>query len=391
MKHIQRSISKTQKRSFFLFGPRGVGKSTWLKDTYPNAFRINLLDTSLSLKLQRDPHLLESLIPPNLKTFCIIDEVQKIPALLDEVHRLMEDQKISFILSGSSARKLKKSGANLLAGRASVMNMESFSAFELKDKFKLQHALAYGMLPLVFQKHGNERDILEAYVHTYLKEEIKEEGIVRKVEPFVRFLEVAGRFNAQILNIENISREAAAPRASVQSYFEILYDTLIGHRLPAYRPGGKVREVQHPKFYFFDTGLARACADNLRSEPDTVSAGYLFETLIFHELRVYNEISGKKFPIYYYQSGAGSEIDFVIETGKKSFSTKAQVVLIECKSSKRWDRKWEKPIRSFAETQKINVKKKCGIYCGSEKLNFDGFSVFPFTQFIESLYAGDIF
>jgi predicted AAA+ superfamily ATPase len=391
MKNIQRNLPKTQKRSFFLFGPRGVGKSTWLKDTYPDSFRINLLDTSLSLKLQRDPHLLESLIPPNLKTFCIIDEVQKIPSLLDEVHRLIEDKRILFILSGSSARKLKKSGANLLAGRASVMNMESFSAFELKSKFKLQHALEFGTLPLVYQKQGSERDILEAYVHTYLKEEIKEEGLVRKVEPFVRFLEVAGRFNAQILNIENISREAAAPRASVQGYFDILYDTLIGHRLPAYRPGGKVREVHHSKFYFFDVGVARACADNLRSEPDTVAAGYLFETLMFHELRVYNEISGKKFPIYYYRSGAGSEIDFVIETEKKGFSSKAQVILIECKSSKRWDRKWEKPIRSFGETQKVNVKKKCGIYCGSEKLNFDGFAVFPFTQFIESLYAGDIF
>jgi len=389
MEKIVRRLPKKEKRSFFLFGPRGVGKSTWLKDTYPESFRINLLDTSIYLQLQRNPNLLEAMIPKHLKSYCVIDEVQKIPALLDEVHRLIEDRGISFILSGSSARKLKRSGTNLLGGRASVVNMYPFSASELKTSFNLEHALEFGLLPLVYQNKGNEKEVLEAYVHTYLKEEIKEEGLIRKVDPFLRFLEVAGQFNAQILNIQNISREASIPRSSVVSYFEILKDTMLAHRLPAYRPGALARESEHPKFYWFDPGVARASAGDLNSKVDSIAAGYLFETLVLHELKVYNEISGKKHPLYYYRSG--SEIDFVVELEKKSISRKPKVVLIECKYSKKWSPAWCKPMNNLIKTEKINVEKSCGIYIGKQKLHFGESDIFPWNDFIDALYAGKIF
>lgn len=255
-------LLKCPGRSFYLFGPRGSGKSTWLRHVLPDALYLDLLDTSLYFELSREPHRLEALAG-NLPeaAWIVLDEIQKIPALLDEVHRLIESCRWRFALCGSSARKLRRGGANLLAGRALTLNMESFSAHELGKEFNLSFAMDWGLLPFVQRESEQAADILSAYMNTYLKEEIREEGLVRQVPPFLRFLAIAGQLNGKVVNGQSIAREAGVARSTVDTYFSILSDTLLGHWLPSWRPGLKVREAAHPKFYWFDPSVARASAD----------------------------------------------------------------------------------------------------------------------------------
>ncbi len=285
---ISRKLTRPD-RSFFLFGPRGTGKSTWLRHVFPDALYLDMLDASIFLELSRDPNRLEAMIGdlPE-RNWVVLDEIQKVPALLDEVHRLVEKHRWRFALCGSSARKLKRGGANLLGGRALTVSMESFSGSELAESFDLEFALSWGTLPLIYEDPEMAADILSAYVNTYLKEEIQAEGLIRSVPPFVRFLAVAGQVNGQALNVQNISRDAAVARSTVDTYFSILSDTLVGHILPAWRPGLKVREAAQPKFYWFDPGVARAAAGLLRDPIDRLWQGAALETLVFHELRVYN-------------------------------------------------------------------------------------------------------
>lgn len=379
-------------RSFFLFGPRGTGKSTWLKEVLPGAPRFDLLDASLYLELSRDPHRLEALIGNRPSgTWVVLDEIQKVPQLLDEVHRLMETRRWRFALCGSSARKLCRGGANLLAGRALTLSMESFSAVEVGKAFGLDRALNWGLLPFVYNEPKAASDILAAYVNTYLKEELQAEGLIRNAPPFIRFLSVAGQINGQIVNAQNIAREAAVARSTVDTYFSILMDTLLGHRLPAWRPGIKVREAAQPKFYWFDPGVARAAAGLLRDPADRMWQGYALETLVYHELRVYNEISRKHRPISYYRTPAGLEIDFVIETAKRRQDTGPRVVSIEVKRAERWDRAWEKPMQALAAADGVKVDGMIGIYCGTRAYRFGGVQVWPFVDFVKALYAGEVF
>jgi len=379
-------------RSFFLFGPRGTGKSTWLNQVMPDAFRLDFLDASLFLELSRDPHLLEAIIGNRPKgTWIILDEIQKIPTLLDEVHRLMESKRWRFALCGSSARKLRRGGANLLAGRAITLSMEGFSSAELAGDFDLYKALNWGLLPMVHNEPDYASEILRAYVNTYLKEELQAEGLIRNVPPFLRFMAVAGQINGQAFNSQNISREAAVARSTVDTYFAILADTLVGHILPAWRPGLKVREIAQPKFYWFDPGVARAAAGLLADKVDRFWQGTALETLIFHELRVYNEISGKHRGIAYYRTPAGVEIDFIIETSKGQRNRPSQVVAIEIKLAEKWDRVWDKPMRSLAENSGIRVDHMIGVYCGTRSYLFDGVHVMPVADFIKALFSGEIF
>jgi uncharacterized protein len=379
-------------RSFFLFGPRGTGKSTWLQQALPDAFRLDLLDASLFLELSRDPHRLEALIGKRKAgSWIVLDEIQKIPPLLDEVHRLMELREWNFALCGSSARKLRRGGANLLAGRALTMSMEGFSAEELGNAFDLEFVLNWGGLPFVWNDPRYAMDILAAYVNTYLKEELQAEGLIRNVPPFVRFLSIAGQINSQIVNVRNIARDAAVARSTVENYFGILTDTLVGHFLPAWRPGLKVRETAQPKFYWFDPGVARASAGLLRDPADRLWQGAALETIIFHELRVYNEVSGKQRPLRYWRTPAGVEIDFVVETAHRRPDSLPEVVAIEVKRSDQWDRAWEKPMRSLAESAGVTLKGMFGVYCGSRSYQFDNVSVLPAADFIKALFAGDVF
>jgi len=379
-------------RSFFLFGPRGTGKSTWLQEALPDALRLDLLDSSLYFELLRAPHRLQALIGNRpAGAWVVLDEIQKIPPLLDEVHRLMELKRWRFALCGSSARKLRRGGANLLAGRALTLSMESFSAAELGAEFDLEAALNWGQLPFVRNEPEAAADILAAYVNTYLKEELQAEGLIRNVPPFVRFLGVAGQINAQAVNVQNIARDAAVARSTVDTYFSVLADTLVGHVLHAWRPGLKVREAAQPKFYWFDPGVARAAAGLLRDPADRIWQGAALETLVFHELRVYNEVSRKQRPLFYYRTPAGVEVDFIIETARRRPGSPSRVAAIEVKRAERWDRAWDKPLRSLAETSDIKVERMIGVYCGSRSYQFDRVRVLPVADFVKELFGGEIF
>ena len=390
-KQIPRLL-KVPTMSFLLFGPRGTGKSTWLRQRLPEAKSFDLLDASLFLELSREPNRLEALIGNQEEgNWVVLDEIQKVPLLLDEVHRLMEKHKWRFALCASSARKLRRGGANLLAGRALTLSMEGFSAFELKGIFNLDFAIDWGMLPFVWNAPETAADILAAYVNTYLKEELQSEGIIRKAPPFLRFLAVAGQLNGQIVNAQNIARDAAVARSTVDTYFSVLTDTLIGHFLPAWRPGLRVREAAQPKFYWFDPGVARAAGGLLREPIDRFWQGVSLETLVYHELRVYNEISGKHRPIFYYRTPAGVEIDFVVQTAQKRPGKSQRIVAIEVKRSERWDRSWEKPMRNLTAGGGVKVERMVGVYCGLREYVFDDVTVLPFEQFVSRLYDGSIF
>lgn len=385
-------LLRAPEHSFFLFGARGTGKSTWLRNQFPQALYLDLLDTSLQLELTARPSRLEDMVA-SLKagSWVILDEVQKIPALLDEVHRLMEVSGLRFALCGSSARQLKRGGADMLAGRALTLEMEPFSAGELGNNFDLGHALEWGLLPVLQGKRGLEADILSAYVATYLREEIKAEGAVRNFAPFARFLSVAGMLNAQVLNAGNIAREAEVPRSTVEGYFELLRDTLLGFMLPAYRPGLKVREVAHPKFFWLDTGVARACAGLLRDPVGPEWRGAALETLIYHELRVHNTTAGKHRPISYYRTGSGVEVDFIIETRKRQAGRPPAVVCLEVKHAENWQAGWERPMRMLAAAEGIEVAGMFGVYRGKRSYHRDGLVVLPVETFLRALHNGEVF
>lgn len=393
-------------RSFFLFGPRGVGKSTWMGRSLSDAACFDLLESSLYLELAREPSRLESMIGKRKsRSWVVVDEIQKIPDLLDEVHRLMEVRGWRFALCGSSARKLRRRGTNLLGGRALTINLEGFVSRELGGRFDAESAVQWGTLPAVTLDHRHAPELLGAYVNTYIKEEIREEALVRSVPPFLRFLNIAGLINGQQVNGQNIAREAGVPRASVDAYFAILVDTLLGHFLPAYRAHAKVREQAHPKFYWFDPGVARAAAGYLFDPVDRIWKGFALETLLYHELRVYNETRRKNRGIYFYRTGAGAEIDFVIETRKRTTTTRPRVVCIEVKLADKWNRKWEHAMRSLKESGPVQVDRMIGVYTGRRTYHFgradggstgragaaDGLDVMPATEFLTQLWNGKIF
>ena len=379
-------------RSFFLFGPRGVGKSTWLEKSMGDALFFDLLDSSLYLELSQNPMNLEALagdIPEG--SWIVIDEIQKIPALLDEVHRLMEKKRWQFALCGSSARTLRRGGVNLLGGRAITRNLDAFSYAELNDAFDLDFSLQWGLLPWVQLEKENAADILDSYVNTYIKEEIKEEGIIRRIPPFLRFLKIAGQFNGQLVNAQNISSEAMVPRSTVDVYFSILEDTLLGHFLPAYRPSVKVREQTHPKFYWFDPGVARSAAGLLFDPIGRMWKGTALETMIYHELRVFNHTRNRNREIFFYRTASGAEIDFVIEIRKRQPSSVPHIVCIEVKLAEKWKHSWENTMRSLQASDKIKVDRMIGVYTGQRTYHFNGLDVLPVEEFLKRLYQGNVF
>ena len=378
--------------SFFLFGPRGTGKSTWLRHVLPGALFLDLLDASLYLELSRDPHRLEAMaggLPDG--AWIVLDEIQKIPSLLDEVHRLMESRRWRFALCGSSARKLRRGGANLLAGRAITLNMEGFSAAELGKAFDLPSAIEWGSLPMVRRDPRQAPDVLEAYLDTHIREEIRQEGLLRNVPPFMRFISVAGQVNGQVVNMQNIARDAGAARSTVESYFSILVDTLLGHFLPAWRAGLKVREAAHPKFYWFDPGVARAAAGRVRDPLEGSSQGFALETLVYHELRVYNEVSRRHRPVHYYRTPAGVEVDFVVEISGRNADSVPHIVAIEVKRAGSWNRAWEKPLLSLKAADKVKADRLIGVYSGQRSYRFGPVEVMPFERFCELLHKGELF
>jgi len=243
-------------QSFFLFGPRGTGKSTWLKDQYKQGFFIDLLNAETYRLLLGSPHRLQSLIP-KASNLVIIDEVQKIPDLLNEVHRLIENNKIDFILTGSSARRLKREGINLLAGRALQRYFHPLTCWELGADFSFQRALQFGLLPLSL-KAKDPKDFLSAYVNTYLREEVQAEGLVRNLSAYSHFLEIASFSQGCTLTMSRIASDVGVDAKVIASYFEITEDLLLSIRVPVFSKKAKRRLKTHPKFFYFDCGVFRA-------------------------------------------------------------------------------------------------------------------------------------
>lgn len=318
-----RLIKSPENKSFFLFGPRGTGKTTWVKQSFPNAVYIDLLESRLFNDLLADPQRLVNFIPNNFNDWIVIDEVQKIPELLNEVHRLIEKHKYKFILTGSSARKLRRKGPNLLAGRALNYSMHPLTAIELGKDFDLNHSLMFGNLPSVYVE-SNPKDYLESYIKTYLQEEIQQEGLTRNLGRFSRFLEAASFSQGSVLNISEVSRECAIERKVVENYFTILEDLLLAYKVPIFTKRAKRRLVAHPKFYFFDVGIYRTLRPMGPLDAPEEVEGISFESLLFQELKAINDYYGLGYKIYYWRTSNNLEVDFVLygERGLKAFEIK---------------------------------------------------------------------
>ncbi|MBF0316059.1 MAG: ATP-binding protein [Oligoflexia bacterium] len=385
-------LLKQPKKSFFLLGPRGTGKTTWL-NLLRFDLKLNLLHSKLRLDLERNPSHLQELVAPLKKgSWVLIDEVQKIPALLDEVQLIYDNFSINFALSGSSARKLKRSGVNLLAGRAINYKIFPLCYDEYKEDLPLEQRIEWGTVPLLVSNFSSKEDTLETYVDNYLRQELTEEGIVRKLEPFSRFLQVAGIMNGQVLNVEAIARECKISRSTVDKYFEVLYDTLIAYKLPGYQPGLKVKELASPKFYFFDSGVARAVAGLTREHLDKSYTGFLFETFLLNEIRAYNFYSGQNRDLFHYSISNSYDIDLIIQLQKRTISRTDKIIACEFKLSKNWDSRWSRNLEDFKQNQKVmKVERLIGVYSGDRKFKSGEVEVFPVDLFLKELFAQKIY
>jgi len=329
LKYIKR-LFKPPEGSYFLFGPRGIGKSTLLKSLYGNnAIWVDLLLPDLLRSYLANPERLHNIVTGQMdKKIVVIDEVQRVPGLLTVVHSLIEERKeLQFILSGSSARKLKRTGADLLGGRALRRELYPFMASELGEKFSLTDAITNGLLPLVFDKK-NPQDSLQGYINLYLNEEIQAEGLVRNLESFIRFLEVISFSHASILNVTNISRECEVKRKTVENYIGILEDLLLGYQLQVFTKQAQREIISHPKFYLFDAGVFHALRPKGLLDKTQEIEGAALEGLVAQHLRAWNEYSKEKHLLAFWRTRSGVEVDFVIY-GNKNFWG------IEVKNSKR--------------------------------------------------------
>ncbi len=316
-------LIKVPDKSFFLFGPRGAGKTTWVKNSLPKAVYLDLLESELFNDLAANPQRLEGFLPADRNGWVIIDEVQRIPEILNEVHRQIEARACRFVLTGSSARKLRRGGTNLLAGRALTYAMHPLTAVELGGDFNLERSLAWGQLPSVHVEK-DPKAYLESYVETYLREEIQQEGLVRSLGPFARFLEAASFSQASVLNISAVARDCGVERKVVENYFSILEDLLIAAQVPVFAKKAKRRIAAHPKFYFFDAGLYRTLRPKGPLDRPEHIEGHALETLVFQELRAINDYLRLGYSIHYWRTADGREVDFVLygEKGIKAIEVK---------------------------------------------------------------------
>ena len=375
-----------------LLGPRGTGKSTWLKQILPSALTIDLLDSTRYLELSQNPSHLNNLIAPLPEgAWIIIGKIQRIPALLNEVHRLYESRKIHFALSGSSARKLRRSGANLLAGRALQMFMFPFTYQEYKNHWSIDDACEWGSLPLVVSDPAFKQRTLATYVDTYIKEEIMAEALVRNLDPFIKVLQVTGLYNGQILNIENLARESGNKRTTVERYFMILEETLLASRVPAIKLNLRTKETVHPKFFMFDSGLARAAAGLIMHEVDQAWKGFAFEGLIYHELLAYNALSFKSRSIFHYAVSGSFDVDFLVQSKPKTLSAPQQLVAIEVKAGKKFKSEWLQGLKILTQEAPEKISRALVVYQGRDRLLIDGIEVLPVENFLDELHRGQIF
>ena len=367
--------------SYFLFGPRGTGKSTWLKMQYTeDVLYIDLLSPDLFRLYAARPERLNELIEgnPGIK-LVIIDEIQKVPLLLDVVHQVIEnDKKMRFILTGSSSRKLKRSGIDLLAGRAAYKTLHPFMATELKDDFNFENALRYGLLPLVYNS-VNPLETLNAYIALYLNEEVKMEGLVRNIGDFSRFLEIISFSNGSILNKMEIARESQVGRKAVESYISVLEDILLAWKLPVFSKRAKRHLISHPKFYFFDAGVFRAIRPSGPLDSPHEIDGIALENLVLQHLMAWNAYSGNSNKLYYWRTKAGVEVDFIIYGSDN-------ITAIEVKNAKSIRSNDLKGLKAFKNDY---PETNClFLYRGNEKLLKNGVLCIPCDLFLRNLIPG---
>ncbi len=363
--------------SYFLFGPRGTGKSLWTQQAYPEALRIDLLDPEVFRSYSSYPERLRQRLEaqPQVRTV-LIDEVQKLPELLPLVHALIErDKQLQFVLTGSSARKLKRSGVDLLAGRAVLRNLAPYMAAELGARFQLAEALTIGMLPLVLGS-ADPQDTLRSYAALYVREEVQMEGLVRNVGNFSRFLEVLAFSHGSVLNMANIARECAISQKAVEGFLSIVEDLLLAFRVPVFTRRAQRATAKHPKFYYFDTGVFRSLRPQGPLDRREEIDGAALEGLVAQHLRAWLAYTAEPHELFFWRTRSGVEVDFVIY-GPREF------VAIEVKNALRIQAHDLTPLKTFR--QEYPPSRQLLLYRGKERESIDGIVCLPCEEFLRAL------
>ncbi len=368
------------KSSFFLWGPRQAGKTSLLRSTYPAARWIDLLETDTFARYATQPHRLREELLAAPAPFVVIDEIQKAPALLDEVHWLIENRGVVFGLCGSSARKLRRGHANLLGGRAIRYELSGLVSAELGERFELDRAINQGWLPRHYLA-DDHRSLVRSYVNDYLKEEIAAEGLVRSLPDFADFLRIAAVGDTEVLNYSNIARECGVSAPTVRSYFEILQDTLLGRYLPAYVRRPKRRVMHAPRFYFADVGVVNDLARRGRLEQGAELYGKALESWVFHELSAHRAYSDEWYDLAYWKLSGGTEVDFVIADA---------AVAIEVKATRRVASHHLKGLREIGVDYPDLDKKILVCLEPAARRTEAGIDILPACEFARRLWAGEI-
>ncbi len=363
--------------SFFIFGPRGTGKSTWLKRTFPDAYLVDLLDDSTFRAYITHPERIKQIVKANPRTRCyIIDEIQKAPALLDNIHGLIEEYKThQFILTGSSVRKLRRGGVNLLAGRSLLTHFHPFMAAELGTDFSLDTALRNGLIPLIVSANTPDKT-LATYIALYLKEEVKEEGLVRDIGAFARFLEAISFSHGSILNLSNIARECHVSRKIVENHLSIIEDLLLGYKLPVFTKRARRAMTAQPKFYLFDAGVYYHLRPKGPVDNTDEIGGMALEGLVLQHLKAWCDYSNDQVNCYFWRSRGGAEVDFILY-GENHFHA------LEVKNAKQIHPKSLRSLKTF----QLDYPEADAIllYRGTEKLMVDGILCCPVDDFLLQL------
>jgi predicted AAA+ superfamily ATPase len=365
------------KRSLFLFGPRGTGKSTWLRKSVPSALYVDLLDPGRYRELAAEPERLRQLVEgsPQSETV-IVDEIQRLPELLTQIHALIEEApRRRFVLTGSSARKLRRGGVDLLAGRAVVRTLHPFMGAELPG-FSLETALEQGLVPLVVRS-SDPADVLRAYVSLYIDEEVRTEGWVRNIGAFARFLEAASFSHAAVLNLANVARECSVEQKTVAAWIEVLEDLLLAFRLPVFSRRARRRTTVHPKLYFFDAGVYRSLRPKGPLDRREEIDGAALEGLVAQHLRAWSAYSDEDFALSFWRTPAGTEVDFVIY-GESGFWA------VEVKNTRRIRPADLRALKTFKAD--YPASEPLLLYRGEDRLVIDGIRCLPVGRFLSELH-----
>jgi predicted AAA+ superfamily ATPase len=372
-----RRFLKTGKQSFFLLGPRGTGKTTFLKKVFPEALSVDLLLPETYRTYVARPERLRELIDAHRdRKVIVLDEVQKAPQLLEVVHSLLEEKRgTQFVLTGSSARKLRKTGTDLLSGRALMRRMHPFIAGELGPRFYLDDALQKGLIPVIVDSE-DPYSSLHAYIDLYIREEVQMEGLTRNIGSFSRFLEAVSFSHGAILNVSNISRECQVERKVVEGYITILEDLLLSFRIPVFTKRAKRAVSSHPKFYFFDAGIYNSLRPSGPLDRPEEKTGAALEGLVAQHLRAWIDYRHQDCGLFFWRTSSGTEIDFILY-GSKIF------LAIEVKHSSSVQSKDLRSLKIFGLD--YPEAKRILVYRGKERLLRDGILIVPCEEFLRGL------